>query len=159
MAEPYFFSDAALTVTDPDNSDETVAIAGLRGITLTPAYETTELYTADSTFRETVKQYEHNVNVEIDYAFFDIEAAQLWLGGQGTVPTDSNTDSTDTTDPKLFDLEVVTSSADGTVERTAAVEAIVFPEFPIVDGSQDEFEEYGLSGSGRTVTNLADTSA
>ena len=152
MAEPYFFSDAALTVTDPDNSDETVAIAGLRGITLTPANETTELYTADSTFRETVKQYEHNVNVEIDYAFFDISAAQQWLGGQGTT---SATASTDTSDPMRFTVIRADPSADGDVTKDVEVENVVFPEFPLVDGSQDEFEEYGLSGSGRSITDLS----
>jgi len=153
-ANPYFFSDGTLTVTEEAGSTE-LAIAGLRGVTITAANETTELYTADSTFRETVKQYEHNVNVEIDYAFFDIEAAQQWLAGDGTTTA---TASTDTSDPALFKVERVDPSSDGSVERTTEVESVVFPEFPIVDGSQDEFEEYGLSGSGRSITNLADTS-
>ena len=152
-AEPYWFSDGALTVEDSGGS--TLALAGLRGVSITPAFETTELYTADSTFRETVKQYEHNVNVEIDYVFFDIETAQQWLAGQGSTTA---TASTDTSDPALFTVSRVDPSADGNIERTTEVENVVFPEFPLVDGSQDEFEEYGLSGSGRSVTDLSDTS-
>jgi len=151
MAEPYFISDGVLTVEN-DADSSTINIAGLRGITITPAWETTELYTADSTFRETVKQYEHNVNVEIDYAFFDVAAAQQWLGGQGTT---SSTASTDTSDPMLFTVKRADPSADGSVTKNVEVEKVVFPEFPLVDGSQDEFEEYGLSGSGRSVTDLS----
>ena len=152
--EPMWIDDGALTVQNSED-DSDIAIAGIRGITVTPAYETTELYTADSTFREVVKQYEHNVNVEIDYAFFNVEAAQQWLGGQGTTTA---TASTDTSDPMLFNIERVDPSAKGGFERTTEVEQVVFPEFPVIDGSQSEFEEYGLSGSGRSITNLADTS-
>lgn len=152
--EAYWINDGALTVTNAaDDSD--VAIAGLRGITITPAYETNELYTADSTFRDTVKQYNHNVNVEIDYAFFSIDAAKQWLGGQGTTTA---TSSSDTSDPMLFNIERVDPSVDDTFERTVSVINVVFPEFPVIDGSMDEFEEYGLSGSGEKVDNFADTS-
>jgi len=153
-SEPYWLSDGVLTAQNAEDATET-PVAGIRGVTITPAYETTELYTADSTFRETVKQYEHNVNVEIDYVFFNMDTAQQWLGGQGTTTA---TASTDTSDPMLFTVERVDPSANGDVERTTEVENVVFPEFPVVDGSQDEFEEYGLSGSGRSITNLADTS-
>ena len=152
--DAYWFSDGSLTVQNEEDDSET-PIAGLRGVTITPAYETTELYTADSTFRAEVKQYEHNVNVEIDYVFFDIETAKQWLGGEGTTAA---TASTDTSDPMLFNVERVDDSADGSLQKTTEVQNVVFPEFPIVDGSQDEFEEYGLSGSGKQIGNLAETS-
>lgn len=152
--DAWWFSDGSLTVQNEADDTDT-PIAGLRGVTITPSWETTELYTADSTFRDIVKQYEHNVNVEIDYVFFDIETASQWLGGQGST---SATSSTDTSDPMLFNVERVDDSADGSLQKTVEVENVVFPEFPLIDGSQDEFEEYGLSGSGRTVANLAETS-
>lgn len=151
----YWFSDGTLNVQNAEDDSE-LAVAGIRGVTITPAYETTELYTADSTFRETVKQYEHNVNVEIDYVFMDLETSKQWLGGEGTTTA---TSSTDTSDPMLFTVERVDPAGDGSVERTTEVENVVFPEFPLVDGSQDEFEEYGLSGSGRSITNFDDTSS
>jgi len=152
--DAYWFSDGALTVQNEADDTDT-PIAGLRGVTITPAFETTELYTADSTFRDIVKQYEHNVNVEIDYVFFDISTAKQWLGGKGST---SATASTDTSDPMLFNVERVDPSADGSLEKTTEVQNVVFPEFPLVDGSQDEFEEYGLSGSGEQIANLDETS-
>lgn len=152
MAEPVFFNDGVLTVETDDGTS--TPIAGLSSVSITPAYETNELYTADSTFRETVKQYEHNVNVEIEYMFVDVTTAQEWLGGDGS----TSTSSVDTSDPQLFNVEQVTDAADGTFERTTEVTKVVIPEFPLVDGSQDEFEAYSISGSGRTVGQYADTS-
>jgi len=108
----------------------------------------------DSSFRDTVKRYEHNVNVEITYAKFSVEAAQEWLGGEGATATASQDDS----DPALFSIEDVTPSADGTFERTAVVENVVFPEFPVVEGSYGEYEEWDLSGSGRQLSDFSDTS-
>lgn len=137
-----------------NSSDTSVPIAGIREVTITPAYETTELYTMDSTLRDTVKQYEHNVNVEITYAKFSMDLAQEWLGGEGSTATASQ----DTSDPTLFMIEDVAPSADGGFERTAAVDNVVFPEFPVIDGSYGEFEEYGLTGSGRQLSQVEDTS-
>ncbi len=152
MAEPIFSNTGVLTVeTDTGTS---VPIAGIRDVEIIPGYETTELYTMDSTFRDAVKQYEHTVEVNITYANFDIAASQEWLGGDGATATAS----TDTEDPTLFSVEFVSPSADGSVERTVKAEKIVFPSFPLVQSTQDEFEEFDLSGSGRTVSDLSDTS-
>lgn len=131
-----------------------VPIAGIRDVTITPAYEHTELYTMDSSFRESVKRYEHNVNVEITYAKFSLDLAQEWLGGEGATATASQDDS----DPTLFQIDDVVTSADGGFERTVAVDDVVFPEFPAIDASYGEFEEYNLTGSGRQISDLSDTS-
>lgn len=152
--DAYFFDDGVLTVTNSADSSET-PLAGLQGITVTPEYELQQLYTADSTFREEAKQHSHNVNVDIDYSVFDIATAKQWLGGEGTTAA---TSSTDTSDPAQFKVEVVQASADGSLEKTVEVAKVIFPDFPLIDGSQGEFEEYGLSGSGRTVANLDETS-
>jgi len=141
-----------LSVTN--SADTSVPIAGIREVTITPAYEHTELYTFDSTFREDVKRYEHNVNVEITYANFSLELAQEWLGGDGSTATASQDDS----DPMKFNLDNVTPSSDGTFERTTEVTDVVFPEIPLDSATYGEYEEYSLTGSGRTVGNLADTS-
>lgn len=153
-SDSYWFPDGTLNLSnEADDSDQ--AIAGLRGVTINPSWEITELYTADSTLRDTVKQYEHAVAVEIDYVFFDIAVAKQWLGGQGTT---SSTTTTDTSDPMLFNVERVDTSADGSLEKTTEAQNVVFPEFPLVDGSQDEFEEYGLSGAGEQIANHDETS-
>ena len=153
-ADPSAIWSTARTLSVQNSADENVPIAGIREVTITPAYEHTELYTMDSSFRESVKRYEHNVNVEITYVKFSLELAQEWLGGEGATATGSQDDS----DPTLFAIEDVTPADDG-FERTTAVAVVVFPEFPMVDGSYGEFEEWSLSGSGREITQLEDTSS
>lgn len=141
-----------LSITNAADTD--IPIAGIRDVTITPAYEHTELYTIDSTFREDVKRYEHNVNVEITYANFSLDLVQEWLGGEGSTATASQ----DTDDPALFQIEDVHTSADGGFERTASVTDVVIPELPVIEGSYGEFEEYSLSGSGKKLDDLSDTS-
>lgn len=153
-ADPSAMWTNSKVLTVQNEADTDVPIAGIREVTITPAYETTELYTIDSTFREDVKRYEHNVNVEITYANFSLELAQEWLGGEGSTATASQ----DSADPTLFAIQDVHTSADGGFERTTAVEDVIFPEFPVVDGSYGEFEEYGLTGSGSQISDLSDTS-
>lgn len=151
--EAMFFNAGVLTVEDPADDSE-IAFAGVREVTVSAEYEHTELRTVDSTFRETVKRYEHNVNVEITYAKFSLEFAQEWLGGEGATATASQDDA----DPMKFNLKQVQPSSDGGFELTTEVADVVFPELPVVDGSRGEFEEYSLTGSGRKIDSLTDTS-
>jgi hypothetical protein len=151
--EAIWSNSAALTVEDPADDSE-ILFAGVREYSVTPAYEHTNLYTIDSTFREAVKRYEHDVNVEITYAKFSLEFAQEWLGGEGSTATASQ----DSSDPMKFNLVNVTPSADGGFERTTEVADVVFPELPLDMISYGEFEEYSITGSGRQVSDLSDTS-
>ena len=151
--EAIWSNSGALTFNDPSDDSE-ILFAGVREVSIVPTYEHQELYTFDSTFRETVKRYEHNVNVEITYAKLSIEFAQEWLGGEGATATASQ----DSADPMKFDLERVTPSADGGFERTTAVEDVVFPELPLDDASYGEYEEFNLTGSGKSVTSFEDSS-
>lgn len=151
--EAIWSNSGVLTVEDPADDSE-ILFAGVREYSVTPAYEHSELYTIDSTFRETVKRYEHNVNIEITYAKFSLEFAQEWLGGEGATATASQ----DSADPMKFNLENVTPSADGGFERTTRVTDVVFPELPLDSATYGEYEEYSLTGSGRTVGQLEDTS-
>jgi hypothetical protein len=153
MAEDAIWSGAGV-LTVENSSGTAVNIAGIQDATITPAYEHEELYTLDSTLRETVKRYEHNVNVEITYAKFDPTAVQEWLGGEGSTATASQ----DTNDPALFNIEDVATSADGEYERTVVADKVVFPEFPIKSASYGEYEEWDLTGSGREISQIEDTS-
>jgi len=146
-------NSAAITFEDPADDSE-ILVAGVREYSVVPGYEHEELFTIDSTFRETVKRYEHNVSVEITYAKFSVAFAQEWLGGAGATATASQDDS----DPMLFNIESITPSADGTFERTTEVTDVHFPEFPLDQVSYGEYEEYDLTGTGRTVGQLEDTS-
>jgi len=154
-ADPSAIWSNSLTLSVENEAEENVPIAGITGVEITPAYEHTELYTMDSTFREAVKRYEHNVNVDITYAKFSMDLAQEWLGGEDATATGSQ----DSSDPALFAIEHVVEAESGGFERTTAVANVVFPEFPVVQATQDEFEEYDLSGTGREITQLEDTSS
>lgn len=152
--EAVWSNSAAITFNDPSDDSE-ILVAGVREYSFTPGYEHTDLYTLDSVHREAVKRYEHDVAVEITYAKFSMEFAQEWLGGEGATATASQ----DSSDPMKFNIQSVTPSADGGFERTTEITDVVFPEFPLDSASYGEFEEYSLSGSGRTVGNLEDTSS
>jgi len=151
--EAVWSNSAVITFTDPSD-DSDVAVGGIREYSVTPAYEHTKLYTIDDINRETVKRYEHDVAVEITYAKFSINFAQEWLGGDGATATSSQNNS----DPVRFSIESVTPSEDGGFERTTDVADVVFPEFPLDQVSYGEFEEYSLTGSGRKIDKLEDTS-
>ena len=151
--EAIWSNSGVLTIEDPADDSE-ILFAGVREVSLTAAYEHTNLYTFDSTFRDAVKRYEHDVNVEITYAKFSMEFAQEWFGGPGATATASQDDS----DPMKFNLERVSPSSDGGFERTTVVEDVVFPELPLDQANYGEFEEYSLTGSGRQISQLEDTS-
>jgi len=94
------------------------------------------------------------VEVEIDHSKWPLDMAQRWLAGGGATATASQ----DTADTAKFTVKAVSTSADGTVERTVEVEEVHFPDYDVIDGSQGEFEEYTLSGRGRIISQLEDTS-
>jgi hypothetical protein len=52
-------------------------------------------------------------------------------------------------------VKAVSTSADGNVERTVEVEGVTFDSFPMIDGTQGEYEQYNLTGIGEKITNLA----
>lgn len=153
VSEAVWSNDLVLTIEDPAD-DSTIVVGGIRDVQITPGYEHTDLYTIDSVNREAVKRYEHDVQVEITYAKFSFEFVQEWLGGPGATATASQ----DSSDPMKFNIETVTETEDGTAERTVQVTDVVFAEFPIQSATYGEFEEYDLSGSGRTIGQVEDTS-
>ncbi len=153
MANAFWFDDGALTLTEEGDTTEFQPV-GLRGITVTATAEHERFDTADSTLFEFVKRHTQRVDVEINYAKFPLDMAQTWLAGGGGTATATQ----DNSDVAQFNMKVVATSADKTVERTLEVTDIDFPEFEFLNGSENEYEEYTLSGTGKTVGNLADTS-
>ena len=153
MASAYYFDQGVLTLTESGDTTEFNPV-GLQDLTITPAFEHEELFTADSTFREDVKRHTHSVDVEIGYSKFPLEMAQTWLSGGNATATASQ----DTSDVAKFSVKAVSTSTDGTIERTIEITDVHFPEYEVLNGSQGEYEEYSLTGTGRTVGQLEDTS-
>ena len=153
MASAYYFDQGVLSLTESGDTTEFNPV-GLQDLTITPAFEHEELFTADSTFREDVKRHTHSVDVEIGYSKFPLEMAQSWLAGGGATATASQ----DTSDVATFSVKAVSTSTDGSIERTIEITDVHFPEYEVLNGSQGEYEEYSLTGTGRTVGQLEDTS-
>jgi len=150
MGNAYWFDEGTITIEDPDGV-ETLTVAGFQGLTVEAAYENLmQLYTADSVFIESQKQANHLINVTIDFSKWDSDTAEYWLGGGAAA-----SESTDTSDPALFNVTAVSTAADGSVERTIEVENVTFDSFPMIDGTQGEYEQYNLTGVGEKITNLS----
>jgi len=113
--EPMWSNSGVLTFTRSDDTE--ILAAGFRDVTITAQDEHTELYTFESRFRDTVKRYEHNVNVELTFVKFSMEFAQEWLGGEGS----KDTSSQENADPMLFNVNSVSPSESGGFERTVDV--------------------------------------
>jgi len=151
--EAYHLQDYTTLTLETDDTTTTTPVAGIRGVTITPSVEIDELFTADSTEVDTLKQRELTVDVEIEYAKFDPAIAQEWMGGAGT----SATSWGDSSDPQEFALTLVIDS-DGTDELTIEVGRIVFPDLALSDLSDDDFQELGLSGTGYALRQVEETS-
>lgn len=151
--DPYWFSDFA-TLELEKSGGTTDYAAGIKGATIEAEYQTLErLYTADSTQIEAQKQAEAHVPVELNYVKFDPEFAKEWLGGSGS----SATSLTDTSDPQKYKLTGDFDNADGSTQINIEVTGITFPNIPLLDGSQDEFVEWSLSGSGENIPTFDTT--
>lgn len=138
------------TLTMNNEAGSETVVAGIKGVTVTPAAEDSQFYTADSNKIVDQIHYEHSVNVEIEFAFWDGDFAAEWLGGSGSTATSW----TDTTDPELFQLATYTHpSRDDSNEITLTVSNITFPEIPLIDMSEGEYVTWSLSGTGEDVTN------
>lgn len=129
----------------------TDTVAGIRGVTIKAEFGTMEhLYTADSTKRVNAKQAQANVPISIEFAFFDGEFVNEWLGGAGG----TDTSLADTSDPQLFELTGNFRNDDGSQQIDVTVTDIEFENIPIFDASMDEFVVWGLDGNGADITNF-----
>jgi len=154
MSEAYHLQDFTSLTLDTDDTDAATNVAGIRGVTVTFNVSIDELFTADSTTVEELKQRELKADVEIEYAKFDPVIVKEWLGGAGT----SATAWGDNSDPQEFAFELVIES-EGTDQLTIEVGQLVFEEMPVFDGSNDDYAEWGLSGTAYDIRNVDETSA
>jgi hypothetical protein len=132
-----------------------VPIAGIQGVTIVPNVSIERLYTADSIKIEAQQQFEHAVDVGIEYALWDQDATfvQQWLGGSGS----SASSMTDTTDPQKFTLDGVFDSVNGDRTLTTQVTGITFEEMPVIDTEMGEYVSRDLSGTGEDMADVSTT--
>jgi hypothetical protein len=157
MAEdPYFFDGfTTLDLTETD-SDTSLPVAGITGVTIIPNVSMEQLYTGDSAKIEAQQQHEYAVDVGIEYAKWDQDASvvQQWLAGGGG---STATSWTDTNDPQKFEINAVWDSVGGDRTLDTTVTGITFPEMPVVDSSMGEYLSRDLSGTGEDLTDLTMT--
>lgn len=133
------------------SGDTATPVAGIQGVTAIPSASLESLYTGDSSKRADTFQHEFNVQVEINYAFFDGAVVEHWLGGSGS----SGGSWTDTSDPQDFEITGDFRSRDGSNALEFTITGINFPEMPILDISRGEYAQWDLSGEGDDVTNFS----
>jgi len=159
MASNRYFGDDIATFK--------VAIAGteitagkVKDATVTAVADHVKLYapddsgSADTTVtRDEVKRREVEVEVEFTIVEFNEELAQYWLNGSSTT---ANT-ITDTTNVAEYDITLEQNMTDhdgssGDESLKAVVDGVDFPEMPILELAEGEFNEHSLSGTGTGVT-------
>lgn len=133
------------------DSDTATPVAGIQSVVITGSQSLEFLFTGDSNKRADVFGHEHEVNVEIGYAFFDSEVVSQWLGGGGGTSASSWNDDSD---PQLYELTADFRSRDGSQALDVTVSDIVFPEMPIVDLSRGEYAQWDLTGTGADITDF-----
>lgn len=145
-AEKYHGDDADITISTSSGTSITVGI--IQGVTVTPVFETDELYGADSILREDIVQRDFEVEVECEFTEWDIALIKEFLGGSGS----SSTGVVDTTDPALFTVTGKMTPRDSSTTDDVTVDEVVFDELPIFSSSKDEHMDKNITGIGRTLT-------
>lgn len=139
-----------LQLSTPSGSE--TFVAGIQNTVITPQFEYTDLYTADSILREATRRSNAEVNVEIGWSLFNVELIKNNIGEPGT----SGTTIADSSDVPLFELEFEVESEGG--DRTlgpVTVENLRFDDDPpLFDGSQGEWVEWSGTMIGENVTGV-----
>jgi hypothetical protein len=148
----YFGDDIATFSVDIDGT--TVTAGKVKDVSIVASGEHTNLFSADSVKRTEVKRSEVTVDIEFTIVEFNEELAQYWLqGDSSTTSTTINDDS----NVAQFDVTVEQNMTDhdgssGDESLKAVVDGVDFPEMPILELAEGEFNEHSLSGTGTGVT-------
>jgi len=148
----YFGDDIATFSVEIDGTS--VTAGKVKDVSIVVVGEHTNLFTADSVKREEVKRSEVTVDVEFTIVEFNEELAQYWLQGDGSTTSDTITDDSNVAQ---FDITVEQNMTDHTGESgdeslKADVSGVDFPEMPVLELAEGEFNEHTLSGTGDGVT-------
>jgi hypothetical protein len=148
----YFGDDIATFSVEIDST--TVTAGKVKDVSITASGEHTNLFSADSVKRQEVKRSEVTIDVEFTVVEFNEELAQYWLqGDSSTTSTNINDDS----NVAQFDVTIEQNMTDhsgesGDESLKAVVNGVDFPEMPILELAEGEFNEHSFSGTGTGVT-------
>jgi len=154
MADAYSIQDfTTLQLATPDGSEEFVA--GIQNVTITPAFDYTDLETADSILREATMRTNARVEVDIGWSLFNADLIRANIGSPGT----QSSTIEDSSDVPLFELSFEVDSEGGdTTLGPVTVEGLRFEDDPpLFDGSQGEWVEWSGSMRGKDITGVETT--
>lgn len=161
----FFGDDIATFKVEIDGTE--ITAGKVKDATITAVADHVKLFSPDDSSssdttvtRDEVKRREVEVEVEFTIVQFNEELAQYWLNGGGS----TSTTITDTTDVAEFDVTLEQNMTDhtGTTDDEslkAVVDNVEFPEMPLLDLAEGEYNEHQLSGTGDGVTLTKETVA
>jgi hypothetical protein len=147
----YYGNDMTLSIQTEGGTSIPVGV--LKDVEVIAATEHDELYGADSTKRQTVKQREFGVDWSAGFASMDMALIQEWLGGSGS----SSTSFVDTSDPQLFKIIGEVTPDGGSTNKKAVVDNANIPDMPVISVTEGEFETTELEGRASDITATGPT--
>jgi len=135
--------------------DATEVTAGaVTDVSIRGEAEHDEFFDPEEVTRGEVKRREVAVVVEFTIREFNEEIAQYWLGGDGST---TSTTISNTSNVAEFDVTFEQNMTDhtetsGDESLKAVVDNVHFPEMPILDMAQGEYNGHSLTGRGDGVT-------
>lgn len=153
----FYFDEGTLDITIGGTA---VTAAHVRDVTITPAADHNEFYGPDSIKRQEVKRSNFRVDVELTIGQFNEELLQYWLAGDGTTSTTVNDDN-NVAEFQVTAEQDMTDHTNTTGDESlkAAVANVHFPEMPAIDGTENEYIDQSVSGTGDGVTWTKETVA
>lgn len=149
----FYGDDIATFKVEIGSSPTTVTAGKVKDASIMGEAEHNELFTTDSVTRDDVKRREVAVTVEFTVVEFNEELAQYWLSGS------SSTSTTVTDDSAVAEFDVTLeqnmtdhTGSSGDESLKAVVSNVHFPEIPIIDLAEGEYNQHQLSGRGDGVT-------
>lgn len=140
----------------------TVTAGAVTEVSIRGEAEHDEFFDPENVTRDDVKRREVAVVVEFTIREFDEALAQYWLDGSG-----SSTSSTVVEDSNVAEFDSITfeqnmtdhTGSSGDESLKAVVDNVHFPEMPLIEMAQGEYNEHSLTGRGDGVTLTLETVA
>jgi len=154
----YFGGDIATFKVEIDSTE--ITAGAVTDVSIRGEASHTEFFDPEQVTRSDVKRSEVAVVVEMTIREFDEQLAQYWLDGSG-----SSTSSTVVEDSNVAEFDSITveqnmtdhTNSAGDASLKGVVDNVHFPEMPIIDLAQGEYNEHSLTGRGDGVTLTKET--
>jgi hypothetical protein len=152
-----YFGEDIVTFSVEINGTSIVA-GGVKDVVITPVGEHTNLFDAESVKRREVRRSEVTVDVEFTIVEFNNELAAYWLEGNDSADPSTPTSINDTSEVAQFDITLeqdmteTTGTSGDPKGLKADVDGVDFPELPLLELAEGEFNEHSFSGTGDDAT-------